>query len=423
MKKLFILFLLIPNFIFSQGWEKTYGSDYNDEGRSVQLTSDGGYIITGSFASDLYVLKTDELGNEIWSNSIGSDYDDFGTSIQPTNDNGYIIVGCRGSVGGWNYSIYLVKIDETGNVLWTRTFGGSSFDYGYSVHQTADNGYIIGATTYSYGNGVGDFYLIKTDSLGQMSWSKTYGGEDNENCMSMILTSDGGYLMVGSTNTFASESYDVYMIKTDDIGDTLWTRTVSGGSRDEGMSVQETQDNGYIVSGMTGGQGEDVFLIRTNGDGEILWTNNYGGVDNEYGNSVQETTEGDFIIVGSTRSFGQGAYDVYLIKTNSIGDTLWTRSFGGSEYDMGYSVKEAEDGGYITTGFTQSFGQGESDIYLIKTDTDGNITSTLEIPFSNPNRKLIKTIDLLGKEINPKENIPYIEVYDDGSTEKKLIVK
>lgn len=422
MKKLFLFFLFIPVFVYSQGWEKTYGSIYSDMGRSVQLTDDGGYIITGNYAGDIYVLKTDESGNEIWSNIYGNNYSGYGTFIQQTTDYGYIVVGFTGYVGGWDYAIYLLKIDKNGNELWTQTFGGSSLDYGFSVRQTTDNGYIIASTTYSYGSGSGDIYLIKTDSQGQMLWSKTYGGEESENCNSLIITSDGGYMIVGSTSSFATEGRDVYMIKTDDAGDTLWTQTISAGYDDEGMFVQETQDNSYIVTGRAHVQGDDVFLIKTNNAGDVLWTKTYGGINSETGNEVHETEEGDFVIIGHTNSFGHGAKDVYLIKTNNVGDTLWTKTYGGDGQDVGNSFKETTDG-YILAGYTESFGQGESDVYLIKTDVDGNLTSTFELPLPSSNRKLIKTIDLLGKEIQPRENIPFIEVYDDGTTEKKLIVK
>ena len=204
-----------------------------------------------------------------------------------------------------------------------------------------------------------------------------------------------------------------------------WEKTFGGSNPDGGNSVQQTNDGGYIITGTTNSFGNgsgDVYLIKTDGNGDSLWARTFGGSNDERGHSVQQTTDGGYIITGNSSSFGNGNYDVYLIKTDGSGNELWTKTFGQIGGGNGESVQQTQDGGYIITGSTWD-GNGESDIYLIKTDDQGNITSTFEIPLPNPNRKLEKIINIKGQEIKPQINQPVIEIFDDGSTQKKLIIE
>jgi hypothetical protein len=255
-----------------------------------------------------------------------------------------------------------------------RTYGGSGDDIGSSVQQTTDGDYIVAGSTYSFGTGSSDVYLIKTDPSGDTLWTRTYGGSDIDYGYSVLQTTDGDYIVAGETQSFGAGPGDVYLIKTDPSGDTLWTRTYGGNGHDWGQSVQQTTDGGYIVSGQTNsfGPGQaDVYLIKTDAVGDTLWTRTYGGSGRDYGSSVQQTTDGGYIVAGGTYSFGTGGKDVYLIKTDPSGDTLWTRTYGGSGDDIGSSVQQTTDGGYIVAGRTDSFGAGGYDVYLIKTDPDG----------------------------------------------------
>jgi hypothetical protein len=437
MKKGLLILLCLPMIGFGQEW--TFGGTGDDYGYSVQQTTDGGYIIIGtteSFGtaiSNVYLIKTDGNGIEQWSKTFGGPYGDYGSSVQQTTDGGYIITGYTYSFGNGVGDVYLIKTDDGGIEQWSKTFGGIDEDWGMSVQQTSDGGYIIIGYSYSFvfaGNQC-DVYLIKTDDGGIEQWSKTFGGTDSDYGYSVQQTTDGGYIIIGTTNSFGNGVGDVYLIKTDDVGIEQWTKTFGGTSNDWGYSVQQTIDGGYIVAGYTYSfsnslSGSDVYLIKTDDVGIEQWTKTFGGTGYDEGYSVQQTTDGGYVITGRTSSFGNGLDDVYLIKTDDGGIEQWSKTFGGTDYDEGFSVQQTTDGGYIITGYIllhpYSFGNSD-DIYLIKTDGNGNVTSTFNIPTPSPNRKLQKTVDILGKETQPQTNIPFIEIYDDGTVEKRIVIE
>jgi uncharacterized delta-60 repeat protein len=360
-------------------WTRTYGGIEAERCWSVRQTSDGGYIVAGfteSFGAgdkDFYLVKTNSQSEPLWTRTYGGGYWDNAYSVQQTADGGYIVAGYTNSFGAGSWDFYLVKTNSLGDPLWTRTYGGSHFDEASSVQQTADGGYIVAGVTYSFGAGTPGYtnmYLVKTDSLGDTLWTRTYGGSHYDWANSVQQTADGGYIVAGYTWSFCADSGDFYLVKTNSLGDTLWTRTYGGSGGDYAYSVQQTADGGYIVAGTTesfGAGGWDFYLVKTNSLGDALWTRTYGGSSHDEASSVQQTADGGYIVAGFTYSFGAGGWDFYLVKTNSLGDTLWTRTYGGSDLDMAYSVQQTADGGYIVAGGTWSFGAGVSDFYLIKT--------------------------------------------------------
>lgn len=316
------------------------------------------------------------LGAEItFEQTYGGSENDWGNDVQQTVDKGYIITGRTYSYGAGNSDVYLIKTDSLGDTLWTRTYGGAGYDQGSSVIQTEDGGYIIGGHTAQWPD-YNDAYFIKTDSIGDIIWTERYSYFSSNHCFSISTTSDGGYIATGPT--YNGEGYYIYLIRLDSLGDSLWTKACGNGScgYNGGRSVQQTYDDGFIITGQTNlstAGGYDVYLVKTDSLGDTVWTKKFGGIDDDYGCSVQQTSDRGFIIGGSTKSYGAGWHDIYLIKTDSIGDTLWTKVYGDSLPEECYSAMQTTDGGYIIGGYTASYGiDNMPDAYIIKTDSMGN---------------------------------------------------
>lgn len=415
--------IIVIAILFKQGaaqditFMKTIGSPADDVGYSVQPIADGGYILCGwtyksaESNSDVYLVRFNSFGDTLWTKTFGGVYNDRGLSIGLTSDNGYIITGDYEHLGSETKDIYLIRTDSNGDTLWTKTFGGTFNDIGRSVQQTSDGGFIIAGESFILGPQLTNAYMIKTDADGNEQWSNNFGRFSgfNDYSYSVQQTLDGGYVLAGYSQA-TTGFYDVYLVKTDANGDSAWTKTYGGVSFDFGLSVQETSDNGFIIAGSSLSFGpfpENVYLIKTDAAGDILWSKTIGGSNSEIGYSVKQTTDGGYIVTGVTTDLSSGDNDVYLVKTDANGDSVWTKTFGGNGNEQGYEVNQTADNGFIITGQANSFGTGGSDVFLIKTDSDGNL---LTVGLDNSAKHIPQAISLFQNypnPFNPKTSIAF----------------
>ena len=309
-----------------------------------------------------------------WAQTFGGGNPEYGRSAIPTVDGGFAVAGTTRSFGGGDYDFWLVKTDALGNHVWNHTYGGSGVDGVYELIQASDGGYVIIGDTDSFGAGGRDFWLVKTDALGNHVWNHTYGGPNHDTGTSVVQTSDGGYLMVGNTYSFGAGGYDLWLVKTDGVGNQQWDHTFGGIAHDKGTSVIQTLDGGYAAAGNTQSFGmglEDMWLVKTDKQGNHMWNQTYGGSDSDWCYQVVESADG-FVMAGATSSFALGPSDAWLVTTDRFGNLLWSHIYGGAGEECGYSVTQTRDGGYAIAGYTTSRGAGQGDLWLVKTDAWGN---------------------------------------------------
>lgn len=356
-------------------WTRTYGGNRFDEAECVRQTSDGGYILGGSsatfgvaFTEDFWVVRTNSNGDSVWSYVQGGNRVDRCYAVIETSDGGFACLGYTESSGAGLADIWLIKLDASGAYQWDHLYGGSGIDIGYGLVETPDHGFAIVGRSTTYSNGDADFVFVRTDSVGDVQWIKNYGGALFDLAWSVILTSDGGFALAGRTQSFGSGGEDFWLVKTNAVGDSLWSKTYGGTALDRAYAVTECADGGFALGGHTfsGGAGlSDFWLVRTNSTGDSLWSKTIGTTSSDPGYFMRETAEGGFVLAGV--SFGGGAAaDVWVAKLSASGDSLWTKRVGGASNDAAYWIEQTSDGGFILGGGTTSSGAGNSDFYLVK---------------------------------------------------------
>jgi hypothetical protein len=363
----------------STGWSKTYGGTGNDASEDVILTADGGYAMAGWTSSsgaggnDAWLVKTDSFGNVQWNKTYGGASTDYCYSVYQTVDGGYLMIGYTQSFGAGGRDGWLVKTDASGNMQWNKTYGTPGQELLFSLVMASDGGYLLKGTSPSGG------WIIKTDANGNMQWNQTIVTPYGRWLYTAIQTSDGGYAFAASNTTQAgTQISDAILIKTDSSGDIQWTKAYGGAAVDVGWGLVQTKDGGYAMSGFTfsfGAGGQDGWLIKTDVNGNMQWNKTYGGTADDSLQVIVLTSDGGFAIAGKTLSFGGGNLDMWLVKTDSYGNVQWSKTFGGPGDDSGPDgnhVLQTADGGYVIAGTTTSFGAGGQDFYLVKTDAAGN---------------------------------------------------
>jgi hypothetical protein len=374
-------------------WSQTYGGTEAD-GKlhfvSLVAVSDGGFVLAGNTESfgagseDFWLIKVDSSASMEWNYTYGGTGFERPSSLILTTNGGYAIAGRTSSFGSGESDFWLIKTNADGNMDWNKTYGGMGGDEARSVIETSDGGFAIVGNTASFGAGGNDFWLVKTDEYGNMQWSRTYGGQEQEIPYSLVETSDNGFAIAGKTASFSVDgNADCWLIKVDSYGNMEWNQTFGGEKNDSAESLVQRSDGGFALVGVTesfvagGSDWTNCLLIKTDDSGNMEWYKTFGGKYSDWGHSIISTFDGGFAIVGQTESFGFGplasvnTYDFWLIKTDSDGNIEWSRTYGGEENDIANSVIQTLDGGYAIVGNTLSFGAGSYDFWLVKTDNQG----------------------------------------------------
>ena len=418
MKRIIIFIAVLIPIILYGDWEETYPfiGQYN-EGNCVRETSDGGYIIVGN--SEPYavyapfVIRTDNLGHVIWSRTYETVY--TAKSIIEDSDGNFVFAGWSSLTG--HADICVFKISSTGDSIWTRNYGlPESGDYGECIIEAIDGGFIVVGSrgTYLYSPMAS---ILHIDPSGDTLWSRDFGGHDCDYCLSVVRFGEEGYLMAGWSDSGSSPD-DYYIIRTGLRGDTLWTRryNYSHGYTSWGMSIAYIEDERCaIVAGFCDSSAFEtkIWLVKIDEWGDTIWTKTYGGSDDDLAFSICTTTDGGCAVAGETNSYGAGGSDMYVLRINSDGDTLWTRTFGGPQNDIGNSIIQTSDGGFVITG---SYGiLSGSYLYLVKIDPTGIVEWKSKVPlnwdisaYPNPfNAQVSITLEI------PEEDELSIRVFDN----------
>jgi len=360
---------------------RTYGGGGRDYASSVQQTSDGGHIVagkTGSFgagAGDAWVLKLNADGAVSWQKAYGGWNADEVSSVRQTSDGGYIVAGTTYSFGAGNGDVWVLKLNVNGGVAWEKAYGGTFKDSGTSIQQTTDGGYIVAGLTSSFGAGWDDLWVMKLDVNGNITWQKAYGGTLWDGASSIQQTNDGGYIVTGWYSLGTGNS-DLWALKLSADGTVVWEKAYGGGAIDDAFSIQQTSDGGYIVAGETGSFGSgnnDLWAMKLSSDGIVIWEKAYGDIWDDWASSIQQTNDGGYIVAGWTDSFGSGLYDVWVIELSAEGAIVWQKAYGGTGGDGASSIRQTRDGGYIVAGQTGSFGAGGNDFWVLKLWPDGSV--------------------------------------------------
>lgn len=382
LKNTFVLLLLVLTGTVSGQirFRNVLGNTGYDIGMSAQQTFDLGYILCGSTTSvgsgntDIYVIKTDSLGIPKNETSIGGFNVDRGTCIKQTLDSGYVVLGYTNDLSGnGGYDICVIKLDAALHVKWKKNYGGSDWEFGNRIQQTSDGGYIICGGTYSYGKGDEDYFLIKTNAIGDTLWTRTYGGSDQDEAKAVIETKDGGYILTGfsmSTDTLG----DFYTVKTNNLGDTLWTNIYGGTKRDFAHDIIEAQAGGYIVAGETqsfGAGKTDALILEITETGKSDRTFIGGEKEDDTAVGITQRKDGMIAFVGVTFNYGLANGDILFGLLNSDLTYNTSATFGSNGKETTSSVACTADDGFIVCGTTNGFRNFLDDMFLVKTGSNG----------------------------------------------------
>lgn len=417
-------------------WNHTYGGDAYDEANTVQLTEAGGFITAGYTQSfglgrfgDGYLIKVDANGDTLWTRLFGSDGMDVFADLCVTADSGYLVVGLTDTPNDFE-NIYVVKVDNNGNTVFEKNFGGPQKDVGLSIAPAGDGGFVITGGTRSFSVGEEDLFLFKIDASGDSLWFKTYGTAGNDPGYGINPADDGGFIVSGLYNWS-----DAWLLKVDAEGDTVWTRTYGGADYDEANLPLQTPDKGYIFCGSTSsmGAGElDAYVVKTDSLGNPEWQKTYGGTGYDEGRRIVLKPGGGYMILANTDSQNPAEFNYYLISADENGDTVWTETIGksGGE-DRAYDLQNISQTEYVIAGSTfDPVNLGEATLTVINDDRPpvGVIESNqvngynLANAYPNPFNPATTIKYSIGTNARGSSDLTTLKIYDVLGNEVAVLV-
>jgi putative intracellular protease/amidase len=362
-------------------WSRTFGGACSDGASDIEETAEGGLIVagytysSGNGNSDMLLLKLDSEGYEIWSRTFGGGGWEYGNSVCQADDGGFIIAGYTTSSGAGLQDVYVVRTDSYGNELWSEVCGGAGLDMGMSVMESDSGDVLVCGYTESMGSGENDIYVIKLTAGGSVLWERTYGGSALETGDCIIQSDDGNYIIAGATGSETTNS-DVFLLKTDTEGNPIWSAYYDGaggdGGYDRGNSVCQLYGGGFAIVGDSNEPDNcGVMFVRTGPDGASECMEFYGGNFYDYGNDIVECCDGGIIVCGASKEFSSCLNSIYVLKINTEGNIIWEDNFGdGNGSQWGAAVCETADGRLVIAGQTESEGAGEYDVWILKIEDE-----------------------------------------------------
>jgi hypothetical protein len=403
-----ILLLAFPSSVWAIPgdtlWTRLYGGYGNEMAYSIDQALDGGYLMAGwtvSFGNggaDFYLVRTDAQGVTLWTRTYGGSDDEIATSMKATPDGGAIIAGWTKSFGAGGSGFYLVKTDQNGETLWTNTFGGAFEDTAKCVICTSDGGYTLcGSSNSLSGGDQSDVYVVKTDSLGQFEWDHHSGGIVDDGAASISQTRDGGYILAGRTGN-SDGNHNIYLEKLTSSGSTAWARAYTPGVDNQASSVIEATDGGFVVAGYAYNNPTylDYLLMKVTSSGSPSWTHTYGTSKWEVAYDVKQTPDHGFVIAGSKWvTLFPDTTQVGIVRTDSTGQMCWSYTYPIRTYDEGTSVTLTEDGNYALVGYACYGYPSSCDMCLLKIEGEWNT------PVSDDNNSISEEFSLCDNYPNP----------------------
>ncbi|NMB82969.1 MAG: T9SS type A sorting domain-containing protein [Ignavibacteria bacterium] len=365
-------------------FERVFGGIDNDGMGSVQQTPDGGYLLGGNIQlpdreySDYYIVKTNNLGEIIWTHSYGvEDISEGIVQLEQNSDGSFILFGTRQTIKNSTNDLYFAKLNSDRTVAWQKQFGGNEEENAGSFVKTPDGGFLLVGTSRSFATST-QIYLIKTDKDGNKVWEKNYGGTGGDAGKKIIPTQDGNYLIVATTSSKGAGNFDVYLVKINGNGDIIWEKTHGGADWDEATDIAELSDGSFIVSGYSltysVAGGHDWLLLKVNSSGDFVWRKVFGAQYQDYASRVAIASDG-FVVTGTTmvQILPQSKNDLLVIKTDFNGNELWRLQLGGEESEGPGALIINSDGNAVIAGSTSSY-SSKSDSYFLNINSSGKIT-------------------------------------------------